>query len=201
MEDSGSVMEIVQLLIGIILIVSVYFIVIRTVFNRKRIAKLTGDDLKFDKIRAIYTQLKKGNNPKVAILKKYAESLEHRTLVYEALEKFNKINAFPKALLTLEKSSESYLANRLDMHDDFDSFPNEITYKETVELQNGTTFLIFKFKVYEPHLYANKDWMIGYVGYKTDSTKAYMKPDVIWSKFECELLSKDKLEKITSSTL
>jgi hypothetical protein len=117
-------------------------------------------------------------------------------LVYDALKKFNKTDVFPKTLLTIEKSSESYLANWLDMNDDFDSFPNEIEYKNIIELQNGVAFLIFKFKIYEPHHYANKDWMIGYVGYHTTNVTAYMKPNFILSKFENELISKDQLEEI-----
>ncbi|WP_430411538.1 hypothetical protein [Kordia sp.] len=161
---------------------------------------MTGDDLKFDKIRSIYKQIKKGQNPKVATIKKYAKNLEYRTLVYHALKKFNKTNLFPKALLNIEKSSESYLANWLNMNDDFDSFPNEIKYQHTTELQNGITFLTFKFKVYEPHLYANKDWMIGYVGYKTANVNAYQKPDFILSKFNKELISKNQLEKLIQSS-
>ena len=196
MLDFGSPMEIIQFIIGIVLIVSVYFIIIRTVYNRKRVSKLTGDDLKFDKIRPIYKQIKKGHDPKSDAIKKYAENLESRTLTYLALKKFNKTNLFPESLLTIEKSSESYLANWLDMTDDFDSFPNEIKYENTLELQNGVTFLIFKFKVYEPHLYANKGWMIGYIGYKTTNIDAYTKPDFILSELENELISKNELEKI-----
>lgn len=201
MLDSGSTLEIIQFIIGIVLIISVYFIVIRIIYNKKRISKLTGDDLKFDKIKSIYKQIKKGEDPKATTIKKHAENLEYRTLVYHALKKFNKTNLFPESLLTIEKSSESYLANWLDMNDHFDCFPDEIKYKDTIELQNGVTLLIFKFKVYEPHQYANKDWIIGYVGYKSTNINAYQKPLFILSKFENELIPKNQLEKFISSSL
>ena len=83
-------MEIVQLIIGIIVIVSVKFIIVKTIYNRVRVSNLTGDDLKFDEIRPIYKELKKGNNPKPNKIKKYAGNLESRTLVYDLLKKFNK---------------------------------------------------------------------------------------------------------------
>lgn len=51
MLDSGSVMEIVQLIIGVIVIVSVKFIVIKAIYNRIRISNLTGEELRFDSIR------------------------------------------------------------------------------------------------------------------------------------------------------
>jgi hypothetical protein len=190
-------MEIVHLIIGIIVIVTVKFVIIGIIYNRIRVSNLSGDDLKFDEIRPIYKSLKKGDTPKVDTIKKHAESLENRTLVYDALKKFNKTDLFPAELLTIEKSSESYLANWLDMDVDFDSLPSEINYMDKIELQNGLTILVFSYKVYEPHLYANKGLMIGYVGYKESNIDLYMTPDFILSEFKNEVLSENQLEKIT----
>jgi hypothetical protein len=196
MLDFGCNMEIVQLIIGIIVIVSVKFIIVKTIYNRVRVSNLTGDDLKFDEIRPIYKELKKGNNPKPNKIKKYAGNLESRTLVYDLLKKFNKIELFPLELLTIEKSSESYLVNWLNMNDDFDSLPSELNYKGKIELQNGITVLIYNFKVYEPHIYASKGLMIGYVGYSSSKNDLYIEPEFILSKFENEVLSENQLEKI-----
>lgn len=200
MLDSGSTMEKIQLIIGIVLLVSIHIIIIRIIYKSIRTYILTGDDLKFDKIRSIYKPLKKGNDPAENLVKKHANNLAYRTLVYEALQKYNRTQLFPKDLFSIEKSSESYLANWLNMHDDFDSFPNEIKYVQTTTLHNENTVLIFKFKVYEPHLYADKNWMFGYVGYKKENTTAYAKPTFIQSNFEDNGISEKQLEKITSNT-
>ena len=201
MLDTGSYMEMFQLILGIALIVSVKFVIIKIFYNRIRLSNLTGDDLKFDKIRPIYHKLKKGDYPKIKKIKSYARSLENRILVYEVLIKFNKISLFPTELLTIEKSSESYLANWLNMHDDFDSLPSELNYENKIELKNGITILIFKFKVNEPHIYANKGLMIGYVGYISSENDLYTKPDFILSKFESEVLSKNQLKKYCDKKL
>jgi hypothetical protein len=196
MLDSGSVMEIVQLIIGIIVVLSVKFLIIKTIYDRIRISNLTGDKLKFDNIRPIYKKLKRGKLPNSNRIEKYSYNLEKRTLVYDVLDKFDKKNLFPKELLTIEKSSESYLANWLNMCDDYDDFPNEIFYENRVDLKDGKTILIFKFKAYEPHILAEKGWLIGYVGYKSSKIELYKKPDILMSYFRNEVLNNSDLEKM-----
>jgi hypothetical protein len=197
MLDSGSTMEIIQLVIGITLIVSVVALLMYAIYNAIRTATLSEEESKFDKIRSLYSRIQKGKSLNPKKIAKHAAKPEYRTLVYEALKKHDNTEAFPETLLTIEKSSESYLANWLNMHDDFDSLPAGIHYEETVQLQNGITFLAYKFKVYEPHLYANKKWMIGYVGYKAENPKAYAHPEYIWSHFKYEFVTEKELEKIT----
>jgi hypothetical protein len=158
---------------------------------------LTDEELKFDKIRSIYKQLKKGTTVDTGKVKKYAGNLEYRTLLFEALKKYDATDLFPKPLLTIEKASESYLANWLNMHDDFDSLPTKIIYQNTFKLADDRVILVFKFNVYEPHQYANRDWMIGYVGYKTADVALYTEPDFILSSFKDEFIPKNELEKQT----
>lgn len=195
MLDSGSKMEIVQLIIGIIVIVSLKFIIIKIIYNRIRISKLTREELRFDSIRPIYKKLKLGETPKISIIEKYANSLESRTLTYNLLNKFNKAELFPKELLTIEKFSESYLANWLNMNDDFDNFPDEIVFENKMELKNEITILVFKFKTYEPHIFAEKDWLKGYIGYKSSEINSFKDPEINMSNFSNENLTDSDLEK------
>ncbi|WP_412985679.1 hypothetical protein [Pontimicrobium sp. IMCC45349] len=192
-------MEIVQLIIGIILIVSVKTLILRIIFNRIRVSNLAGDDLKFDHVRYLYKKLKKGQIPKTEKVKKFAYDNEKRILTYDVLNKFNLTSLFPKELFTLEKASESHLVNWLNFNDDFDAIPDKIEYIKNIETKSGKTVLIFKFKIYEPHVYANKDWMIGYVVYNELHTKPYSKPYFIFSKFENEILTESQITNLSKT--
>lgn len=157
MLEFKSNMEIAQFVIGVAVIISVNFFIIKIIYNWFRASKLTEDELKFDQIRKIYKTLKKGKNPKENVLKQYADNLEHRILVYNALEKFSKQHLFPTELLSIENSSESYLANWLNDNDDFDSFPDELKFQSKTTLQNGITNFIFNYKVFRPHPFAKRE--------------------------------------------
>ena len=197
MLDSGSDMEMIQLVIGIILIVSIKFLILRIIYHRVRRSNLSEEELKFDKIRHIYNKLKNNKIPEIKIIAKYAKALETKILVYQALKKFNKSELFPKELLTKEKAAESYLANWLNMNDEYDAIPDEIEYLETKELENNITVLTFRFKSYRPHLFANKGWMYGQVGYGISDEELYIKPKFISSDFEASKLTEKHLEQIT----
>jgi len=196
MLDSESNMAIVQLIIGILVIILVKFITIKTIYNRFRVSNLTEEELKFDAIRPIYKKLKLGENPKTTLINKYAKSIKSRALTYYVLNKFDKIDLFPKEVLTIEKLSESYLANWLNMNDDYDSFPNEIIYENTIEIKNKSTFLVFKFLACEPHAYAEKGWLKGYVGYIPSEINSFLNPAVVTSNFRNEILMEIDLEKL-----
>lgn len=109
---------------------------------------------------------------------------------------FKKTNLFPKELITIEKLSESYLANWLNMNDDFDSFPDEIIYEKTIEVKDKMTILVFNFKAKEPHPFAEKGWLKGYVGYKRTEINSFINPDFVLSEFRNEILLDSDLEKI-----
>ena len=195
MLDSGSNMELIQLVIGIIVVVSVKFLIIKFFYNRFRMAKLSPEELKFDKIRRIYSKLKNHKTLDRNEILKHTKNLENRILVFEALKKHNKLDLFPNEFLTREKANESYLANWLNMNDEYDSLPDEIDFFEIMDLNNSISFSIFKFKSYEPHLFANKDWMYGYVGYSKMDIENYTIPEIIFSEFDNKIMSTDKIKK------
>ena len=58
-------------------------------------------------------------------------------MIYEALEKFNRLDLFPPEIIKQEKIFESYFANWLNMHDEYDSLPDEIEYIDSYELENS----------------------------------------------------------------
>lgn len=190
MLDSGSNMEMFQLIFGIILLVSVKFLLIRFIYERIRLSKLSKEDLKFDKIRSIYKDLKNEKPLTKKRIAKNANSLEKRTLVFEALDKFNKTELFPKELFTREKAAESYLANWLYDNEEYDNSPDYIELHEN----RKNELIIFKFKSDEPHIFANKGWLYGYVKYNTSTNEAYKEPNFIISYFQNSVLTLEDLE-------
>ena len=192
MFDSGSNMEIIQLVIGIIILISVNFLLFKFIYHRIRVSKLTNEELKFDTIRSIYKKLKKGELPNINRVKKNAYNIKKRVLIFDVLSMFNKTDLFPKELYSIEKAAESYLANWLNRKDDFDDFPDEILYESKIDLEKGDTILIFKFKNYP-----DSEWMVGYVGYAPSTDNPYSVPDFILSNLNTKVLSKEELEKHT----
>ena len=188
MFDSDSSMEIIQLVFGIFVLITIKFLIFRVVFDYFRRNRLNKEDLKYDRIRHVYRKLKKNIEPNKKLIRKYTSDLENRILIYEALEKFNRLDLFPPEIIKQEKIFESYFANWLNMHDEYDSLPDEIEYIDSYELENSWKIFIYKFKNYEPHLFANKGWMYGYIADKT--TDSIVKnPEFIESDFSSILLN------------
>ncbi|AIM60611.1 hypothetical protein [Cellulophaga lytica] len=195
MLDSGSNMELIQLVIGITVVICIKLFIFKFFYNRFRLAKLSPEELKFDKIRKFYSKLKKNKALNKNEILRHTKNLENRILVFQALKNHNKLNLFPNEFLKREKASESYLANWLNMNDEFDSIPDEIHFFETIDLDESTSFLIYKFKSFEPHLFANRDWMYGYVGYNKLDIDPYAIPEIIFSEFDNKIISADKIKK------
>jgi len=199
MLDSGSTMEIVQLIIGIILLAAVNFLFFKFFYNRFRTLNLTREALKFDTIRPIYNALKKEKTPEMKLINRNANQLATRILVYEVLKKYGKTELFPNEFLSREKASESYLANWLDANEDYDSLPDEISHFETKELDSNTTVVIFKFNTFRPHVLSDKGWLFGYVGYDSSNTGFYAEPKFIISVFSDSQLNDTDIKALHSS--
>lgn len=196
-----SKMEIIQLIIGIVLILAVvatrYGIIKRILIT----SKLEKEDIKYYDVLSIYKSLKNNKEPNPKLITKYAKDLEKRTLLFECLLKFDRLDLFPQEYNTLEKVSESYLANWLNLHNEYDSLPDEIAFYKSYEIENDMKVLIFKFKNYLPHLYAEKGCMYGYVAYKKLEDNSNINPNFIYSNFNDELLDKFSLEDIIKNDI
>lgn len=188
-------MEIIQLVIGILVIIAVKFLVIKFIYNRLRMSNLSDEELKFDKIRPIYNQLKKNKTPEANTILRSVKIRHKRVLVYEALKLHDRIDLFPNAYSTREKAAESYLVNWLNMHDEYDAIPDEIEFVKTMDLDNELSFSIFKFKSYEPHLLANRNWMFGYVSHNKMDMDKYAAPKFIISEFDNTEMSIEIIKK------
>ena len=194
MVDSASTVGIIGVVFGIIFLISIKFVVISIIYNRFRRSKLSKEDLKYDKIRGIYSDLKKNKIPNQKKVVKFANAIETRVLVFEVLDKFDKTELFPKELLTFEKSSESYLLNWLYQDDNYETFPDHICCVEN--LSPKKQLIVFKFKSDEPHIYANRGWMYGYVVYSEANNKPYKIPDFVFSNFDDDILTLDELKQL-----
>lgn len=181
--------EIIQLLLGIVLMVSFYYLIFHVAVKRQKLAKLKGDDLKYYDIRSIRSKILKGEIPDKNKLIQYAENVKFRSLLFELLNDQNKIELFPKVYQTQEKLAESYLATWLDMNEAFDQFPNEIKASKTVQIKNGMTAICLQFKVNHPYEWSEKGWMNGYVFYHSTS----LKPVLVSTDFNNENLFDSEL--------
>ncbi|WP_196888412.1 hypothetical protein [Aureivirga sp. CE67] len=193
MLDQGSNMEMVQLVIGII-VLSAFFIfkikIVNGFFRRKR---LSDEEYKFDDIRKVYTKLKKNESPDPKHLLKYEKNIRTRKLLFEVLRLFDKLSLYPTEKLSNKNLSESYLANWLNLNDDFDSFPDYIEFIEETEINEETVIQVYKFRSDEPHIFADKGWMYAYVGIKNGDAIEYEQPYFIHTDFEQEKIPQDKL--------
>lgn len=194
MPDSGSNMELIQLVFGIILFILIIFLILKFIYNRIRILNLPRNEVEFEGIRLIYSQLKKNKSLNLKRITRSAHDIEKRVFVYKALKQFNKIDLFPKELLTREKASESYLVNWLYHNEEYDIFPNGIKYCETVELEKNLIVMVFQFKSIDPHFLADKGWVYGYVTYNSLTNEPYCSPSFIMSDFDNHISGKEELK-------
>lgn len=191
MPGSGTNMEIVQLIIGIIILLAA-FIVKWKVLSRVFIPSgLKKEDLKFYDIKSVYKNLKNNKEPNAKLIIKHAKDIEKRTLLLECLSKFDRLDLFPKEYYTLEKLSASYLSNWLNLNDYYDSIPDKIEFCKDYDLENGIKIFLFKCKSYEAHL-LDKGWIYGYVGYKQKEISR--KPEFIYSDFGNDKIDNLNLE-------
>lgn len=191
MSDSRTNVEIFQLVLGTIIILALMIVKFRML---KRIfigSGLPKEDLKYYEVKSIYKSLSNNKEPNPRLISKYAKNIEKRVLLLECLSKFNRLDLFPKEYNTLEQLSASYLSNWLNLNDVYDSFPDEIEFCESNDLEDGKRILTYKFKSYEPHILANRNWIFGYVIYGQTEIKVGKKPEFIHSDF-----SNDKLDSL-----
>jgi len=197
MPNKLSTMEILLIVIGVFLIFAGKYFIIKFIFNKNRISNLSEEELYFDDIRDIYKALLTNKNINTSKIIKYTNDITKRTLIFEILLKYNMLDEFPKQFLTIEKASESYLSNWLYFNDKFDCHPDKlIIYKEII-LNNNTKILVYKFKVFLPHILYDKGWMYAYVGYKNiNEYTLYNKPTFIKSNFDSFEIDENILNKL-----
>lgn len=195
MGEFKSTWEIIQLLIGAVLMVSIYFFIIKVVIKKNRLARLKGNDLKYFEIRSVRNKLLKGEKPNKKNLYAFARQIKYRSLLYELLHDFEQLQLFPKEFLSHEKLSESFLANWLDANKDFDQFPNDIKCTSTKQLKVGIKVVVLEFKVNHPYEWSEKGWIFGYVFFKSNS----FNPKLISSEFNNEELFEIELQNYLDS--
>jgi hypothetical protein len=181
------------LVLGVVLIILSKYFVIKYIYDKLKLSKMSNEERKFYKVRHIFDQLKKGKNPNANTIIKFARKVETRILLYEVLKKYSKLELFPNELNTREKASESYLANWLNSNNEYDIFPDDIKLFQIEEFEYVLTIAIFKFKSNEPHVFSERGWIYGFVLYNTNDFEPYIKPTLIYSEFRDILMTPDDL--------
>ncbi|MDP5101347.1 MAG: hypothetical protein NWQ09_08470 [Nonlabens sp.] len=192
-------MEIIKILIWIILILGAGLMIFRVtayLFNK---AALSNEERRYSSIVVVLLALKKKKKISEKTLEKFAKNIELRTLLWELLIKYNRIELFPAAFATKDKLGESYLANWLIEHESYDHLPNKVEFIQTVQIDPAIEIQVFKFKSFEPHEYAGKGWLIGYVGFD-QNWRSETNPKFIFSSFEANVLSVDEMKNLSAAT-
>ena len=81
------------------------------------------------------------------------------------LKERNRLDLFPKELLTIERAAEANLAGWLEFPTELDAIPDEIEHVQRVAIpfdkDNSVYYHTFKFRVNEPHWLQKMDGCLG----------------------------------------
>jgi hypothetical protein len=116
----------------------------------------------------------------------FAEGLVTREMTFALLTEVDRLDLFPRNLLTIEKGAEAHLASWLAYPTELDQYPDEIQHVKKVVLPNSAEnfyYHVFKFRVNEPHWAADDGWMLGCVGPYAADSKPYDVPPGTFSRF------------------
>jgi hypothetical protein len=133
-----------------------------------------------------FTKLKRGDTLSKSAIENFSKDIETRADFYGLLAGFNKEILFPKEYYSLEKASESILANWLEYPTELDTVPSKIELLKKVDYtENNTTFtyFVFQFKTEEPHWAAKDGWMMGVAGPYFKTSKPYDFTSGTFSRF------------------
>jgi hypothetical protein len=168
------------------------FILYRRISFRKEGA--AHEALQMQRVEPLLRKLEDGSAPSAEDVIPLAKDNRTRITVYRALAETNRLDLFPKELLTIEKASEGFLVNWLEFPTELNAAPEAIEHVERVTIDfdgNDVYYHVFKYMTKEPHWAAKNGWMLGVVGpYFTDSKPydaagaTFSRCDSLWGKVQ-----------------
>jgi len=140
------------------------------------------------RVQPVADALTRGEDPAPALLLQFARDRETRKVLFDTLERFQKVALFPQEFRTWEYLAEADLVVWLNHPNELGVPPSEIELVARVP-EPGTasghsTYFVFRFRSAEPHWAAKDGWMAGVAGpYKMESPVVPHAPGT-FSRFE-----------------
>ena len=176
----------------VILFILIVAVIIFVIYRRTKVNRQNSElnQKRLDRVKPILTKLENKEELSGDEIFQYSKNLLTRVYIYDLLKEYNRVELFPKEFSTLEKASESFLANWLEFPTELGICPDEIELvkKVTIDFDNNDVYYyVFKFRTNAPHWASNLGWIQGVVGpYFTDSIP-YHKPGATFSRIGNEL--------------
>jgi hypothetical protein len=140
------------------------------------------------KIQAVETRLAAGQDPDPADLERFARDRATRRVLYDALQRHQKLSLFPSRYRTQESMAEADLVVWLTHPNELASVPDEMELMASLPVPgpgfDGQRYHLFRFRTQPPHWAADKGWLAGVAGpYLGDGSLEKTAPGT-WSELE-----------------
>lgn len=140
------------------------------------------------RIESIEQSLAAGADPDPADLERFAQDRTTRRVLYDALERHQKLELFPSKYRTPEAMAEGDLVLWLDHPNELGTVPDEIELMATLPLPapglEHQRYFLFRYRTNPPHWAAKDGWLAGVAGpFSLDGPAASAAPGT-FSRFE-----------------
>ena len=120
------------------------------------------------RIEPVVKRLVAGEPPDPADLARFAQDRETRKVLYDALERHQKLDLFPASWLTAEAMAEADLVVWLNHPNELAAFPDEIELMATLPAPGADSerqrYFVFRYRMNPPHWSAKDGWLAGVAG-------------------------------------
>jgi hypothetical protein len=141
------------------------------------------------RIEPVARRLIAGEDPAPADLERFAAARETRKVLYDALERHNKLALFPSTYLTSEAMAEADLIVWLNHPNELGTVPDDIELMATVPTSapgfGAARYFVFRYRTNPPHWAAKDGWLAGVAGpYPARGPIASSSAPATFSRFE-----------------
>ena len=120
------------------------------------------------RIEPVVKRLIAGEPPNPADLERFAQDRETRKVLYDALERHQKLDLFPASFLTAEALAEADLVVWLNHPNELAALPDEIELMATLPAPGADSerqrYFVFRYRMNPPHWRAKDGWLAGVAG-------------------------------------
>ena len=178
-------MKVLFLSIGCVIGLVVLFVVWRLIATFR--ATIRRDKQISEEMAPILSTLESGKTPSEADINKLAERKHTRRALYEMLDKYGKEALFPQQYMTREAAAEADLAYWLLHPNELGSAPDIIELMTKLHRRyegKKLEYIVFRYKMDEPHWAAKDGWMVGISGPYVEGSRLYSWAPGTFSTFE-----------------
>jgi hypothetical protein len=140
------------------------------------------------RIQAVETRLAAGGDPDPAEVERFARDRATRRVLYDALQRREKLSLFPSRYRTQEAMAEADLVLWLLHPNELAAVPDAMELMASLPVPGpgfeGQRYHLFRFRTRPPHWAADKGWLAGVAGpYRDDGSLEKTAPGT-WSELE-----------------